>query len=46
MTSDDDSAQPQRSSSYPRDLVLPSDRHDNDRLDMTEIVISQLEMRS
>ncbi|KAF1915145.1 hypothetical protein BDU57DRAFT_576497 [Ampelomyces quisqualis] len=26
-------------SSYPRDLVIPSDRHDNDKLDMTEIVI-------
>jgi hypothetical protein len=26
-------------SSYPRDLVVPSDRHDNDKLDMTEIVI-------
>lgn len=25
--------------SYPRDLVLPSDRHDNDKLDMTEIVV-------
>jgi len=28
-----------KTSSYPRDLVLPSDRHDNDKLDMAEIVI-------
>jgi hypothetical protein len=34
---DNDSTQP--ASSYPRDLVIPSDRHDNDKLDMTQIVI-------
>lgn len=28
-----------KTSSYPRDLVLPSNRHDNDKLDMAEIVI-------
>jgi hypothetical protein len=32
-----DSTQP--ASSYPRDLAIPSNRHDNDKLDMTEIVI-------
>lgn len=29
----------QPKSSYPRDLVIPSGRHDNDKLDMTEIFI-------
>jgi hypothetical protein len=36
---DDDTLQHVQASSYPRDLVVPNDRHDNDKLDMTEIVI-------
>lgn len=36
-TADGEPFQPK--SSYPRDLVIPKGRHDNDRLDMTEIVI-------
>jgi hypothetical protein len=36
---DNNSSQHVQASSYPRDLVIPSERHDNDKLDMTEIVI-------
>lgn len=35
----DDEAAPAPSSSYPRNMVVPSDRHDNDKLDITDIVI-------
>lgn len=37
LTGSDDAPAP--SSSYPRDLVVPSDRHDNDKLDITNVVI-------
>lgn len=30
---------PRVASSYPRDLVIPNDRHDNDKRDITDIVI-------
>ncbi|KAG9196796.1 hypothetical protein G6514_004320 [Epicoccum nigrum] len=30
---------PRVASSYPRDLVIPNDRHDNDKKDITDIVI-------
>jgi hypothetical protein len=36
---DEGSSQHMQASSFPRDLVLPSNRHDNDKLDMTEIVV-------
>ncbi|KAH4209175.1 hypothetical protein HBI81_042970 [Parastagonospora nodorum] len=36
---DGDYARISKTSSYPRDLVLPSNRHDNDKLDMAQIVI-------
>lgn len=35
----DNDAVPAPASLYPRDLVIPSDRHDNDKLDITDIVI-------
>ncbi|KAI2478280.1 NFX1-type zinc finger-containing protein 1 [Pyrenophora tritici-repentis] len=39
--SDDDqpTSLPRVASSYPRDLVIPNDRHDNDKKDITDIVI-------
>ncbi|KAH7414422.1 hypothetical protein DE146DRAFT_673990 [Phaeosphaeria sp. MPI-PUGE-AT-0046c] len=38
-TLDDDDVIPALSSSYPRDLVIPNNRHNNDKLDITDFVI-------
>jgi hypothetical protein len=33
------SSEPVATSSYPRDLVIPNDRHDNDKLDIADVTI-------
>lgn len=36
---DDSTSSPVRTTSYPRDVVIPRNRHDNDEIDIAEIII-------